>query len=70
MSILIIVFILVIGYLLYTMLESYRSLERELREIRVKCIGTPNSEVASADPGATIKKTLVSGLTRIMNAAS
>jgi hypothetical protein len=70
MSILTIVLILAIGYLLYTMLQSYRSLERELREIRVKCIGTPSSAVAGEDPATSVKNTVVNGLTRLMNVAS
>jgi hypothetical protein len=55
-------FLLVIAalmYVLYIMLESYRSLERELREIRLKCIGTKESDLAVADPATTIKDRLL-----------
>jgi hypothetical protein len=55
-------FLLVIAalmYVLYIMLESYRSLERELREIRLKCIGTKESDLAVADPATTIKNRLL-----------
>jgi len=56
-------FLLVIAallYVLYVMLESYRSLERELREIRLKCTGTRESSLAVADPATTIKDRLLS----------
>lgn len=46
-------------YVLYIMLESYRSLERELREIRLKCMGTKESALAVADPATKIKDRLL-----------
>jgi hypothetical protein len=55
-------FLLVIAalmYVLYVMLESYRSLERELREIRLKCMGTHESALAVADPATKIKDRLL-----------
>jgi hypothetical protein len=55
-------FLLVIAallYVLYVMLESYRSLERELREIRLKCMGTQESALAVADPATKIKDRLL-----------
>lgn len=51
-------------YVLYVMLQSYRSLERELREIRLKCMGTRESALATPDPATTIKDRLVGAFAR------
>lgn len=62
MSILFILLIAIILYLIYVMLQSYRSLERELREIRVKCTGQPTSQYAKPDPATTVQTTIVGAL--------
>lgn len=62
MSILVILLVAIILYLIYVMLQSYRSLERELREIRVKCTGRPSSKYADADPAVTVQNSIVGAL--------
>lgn len=62
MNLLTVVLIGIVAYLVYLMLQSYRSLERELREIRVKCLGTPNSGVADRDPMVTLREKLTNAL--------
>jgi hypothetical protein len=70
MNLLTILLILIVAYLLYIMLDSYRSLERELREIRLKCTGSRESAVASKDPTETLKDRLLSGLQKAVAVTS
>jgi hypothetical protein len=66
MSILQIVLVLLMIWIVYTMLQSYRSMEKELREIRMKCIGKATSEFTK-DPVDSVRGKLVEGLTQLMN---
>jgi len=68
MNFLVLLLAAALAYLVYTMLQSYRSLERELREIRLKCMGTRESAVASADPAVALRDRLLSGLNRAVQA--
>ena len=52
--------IAVVLWFVWSILQSYRSLEKELREIRVKCVMQPSSE--TKDPVDTLKNTVVYGL--------
>lgn len=70
MSLLVIFLIMALGYALYTMLQTYRSLERELREIRLKCMGTATSAESAPDPAETMTKQLVSRLQQAVRATA
>ena len=64
MSLLQIALIALVAYIVYTMMQSYRSMEKELREIRMKCIGTATSEYTK-DPIDAVRGKLVEGLTQL-----
>lgn len=49
----------------YVMYNSYTGMQRELREIRLKCMGTPNSKYTSQSIGATAKQSIIETLTNI-----
>lgn len=70
MSLIIIVLLLALGYALYTMLQTYRSLERELREIRLKCMGKADSAESAPDPAETMTKQLVARLQQAVRATA
>lgn len=56
--------IILIVWIVYVMLQSYRSMEKELREIRMKCMGTASSQYTN-DPIEAVKGKLVEGLTQL-----
>lgn len=64
MSLLQLALILLVAYIVYTMMQSYRSMEKELREIRMKCIGKATSEFTK-DPIDSVRGKLVEGLTQL-----
>lgn len=64
MSLLQLALIALMIWIVYTMLQSYRSMEKELREIRVKCMGSPSSSLTQ-DPVASVRSKLVEGLTQL-----
>lgn len=64
MSLLQIALIMLMIWIVYTMLQSYRSMEKELREIRVKCIGTAKSSLTQ-DPVDNVRSKLVEGLSQL-----
>ncbi len=67
MNFVVILMLFLTAYIVYTMMDSYRSMQKELREIRLKCIGTPDSAYTK-DPTGVLKGTLVEGLTRLKKA--
>lgn len=70
MSLIIAILLMALGYTLYTMLQTYRSMERELREIRLKCMGTVKSAVAAEDPAEAIKDKLLGALQKAVQATA
>lgn len=60
---------LMVAWFLYTLMDSYRSMQKELREIRLKCIGSPTSQYTK-DPNDSMKGTLIEGLTKLRNATN
>lgn len=70
MNLLTIVLFAALAYVLYIMLSTYRSLERELREIRLKCMGRPESSQTAADPGVVAKTQLLETFRKAMAAVS
>ncbi len=64
MSLLQLALIALMIWIVYTMLQSYRSMEKELREIRVKCMGSPTSSLTE-DPISSVRSKLVEGLTQL-----
>lgn len=63
------IIILILAYIVYTMMQSYRGMERELREIRVRCIGTSDSKYTAQDPVSTLRNRLTEGLHILSNAS-
>lgn len=57
------IIVLICLWFVYSLLQSYKNIERELREIRVKCV-LP-TKPAAKDPVETMKSTVVSGLSRL-----
>lgn len=64
MNLAIIVALLIIAWIVYTISQSYRALQQELREIRMKCFGAPDSKY-NKEPTSQIKNVLVEGLTKL-----
>lgn len=56
------------GYVIYTILESYRSMVRELREMRLKCMA-PTLSDPNADPVDTMKVQMVKALSKLKDMA-
>jgi hypothetical protein len=69
MSLLQLALIMLVIWIVYTMLQSYRSMEKELREIRVKCIGKPTSSFTQ-DPVDNVRTKLVEGLSQLAKMAA
>lgn len=69
MSLLQLALIALMIWIVYTMLQSYRSMEQELREIRVKCIGIGKAtSTYTKDPVDSVRTKLIEGLTQLANA--
>lgn len=51
-------------WLTYIMYNSYVGMQKELREIRLKCMGTPDSKYATDVPGK-LKTNLIETLTSL-----
>ena len=56
-----------VAWLVYSMLQSYRNIAQELREIRIKCMNDSSMQV---DPVDRITKTVVSGLETVKKYAA
>lgn len=69
MSLIAVIVILVLAYIVYTMMQSYRGMERELREIRLRCMGTTQSKYETQDPVSTLRNRLTEGLQVLSNAS-
>jgi hypothetical protein len=69
MNTLVIVLVAIIVWLAYTMYNSYRAMEKELREIRLKCIGQRES-VYTSDPAETMKTTMLGILSKLAKVSS
>ena len=53
----------------YVMYDSYTGMQRELREIRLKCIGTPNSKYTSPSVGTIAKDGIIETLKNLAKMA-
>jgi hypothetical protein len=73
MKLVVIILLLVVVWLVYSILQSYRSMSDELRKIRLKCIKSTNdsyndeSEVDETDPANKMTKSLISVLSMVKN---
>jgi hypothetical protein len=65
-TVLIIVFL---GWLVYLHMQMYNNIEKELREIRVKCILPKSDDVRERTPNEkpfmTVKNSLITGLSSL-----
>ena len=60
-----VILIVIVLWLVYALLQSYRRLEKELREIRVKCVGaggTISTDTGAVDPVNQMQGKVVSML--------
>jgi hypothetical protein len=69
MNSIVIILIAIVAWFAYAMYRSYTSMERELREIRMKCIGTSNSAFEK-DPATSMRSDVVSLLSRLAKLSS
>lgn len=53
MNLITVIIIAIVIWLVYSLIQSYRNLEKELREIRAKCIGVNNTTTTSTTSGTT-----------------
>lgn len=65
MNTLTIILLIIVVWLTYTMYQSYVGMQKELREIRLKCMGTANSKYTTKDPVDTVKDTVIGTLTTL-----
>ena len=56
MNLITVIIIAIVIWLVYSLIQSYRNLEKELKEIRAKCIGINNVAVTTTATTATTKK--------------
>jgi hypothetical protein len=64
MNLIVIVLAALLVWMAYIMYNSYRAMEKELREIRLKCMGTTQSKYQE-DPTEKVKGTLLSVLGKL-----
>ena len=78
MKIITLLAILFVGWIIYTLIQSNNNIQRELREIRLKCINNDNNTYSSSNNTniydestrtrlQTIQNTLVSGLANLIS---
>ena len=75
MNVITLLTIIVIGWLIYSLIQSHHNIEKELREIRMKCV-LPNNTSPSSNkdqysntdnyPLNSLKTSLVSNLTSLL----
>ena len=56
-------------WLIYSLLQSYRNIEAQLREIKIKCVIDGNSSTPSVDPVLNMQSSIVNGLAMMKNYA-
>jgi len=75
MNVITLITILIIAWLIYSLIQSHHNIEKELREIRMKCIlptSTPSSNTkdiysnSNNYPLNTLKTSLISNLTNLL----
>jgi len=64
MNLVTVIVLAMFAWIMYAFIQSYRNIEKELREIRLKCVITGGVE-AGPDPFERMKGQLVGGLQRI-----
>ena len=57
MNLITIIIIAIVIWLVYSLIQSYRNLEKELREIRAKCIGVNNTASSEENKSTTTTDT-------------
>lgn len=62
MQLVTLIVIVICLWFVYALLQSYKNIERELREIRVKCVLPTKTK---SNPVESMKDTIVSGLSRM-----
>ncbi len=67
MNTLTLVLLAIIVWLAYTMYQSYIGMQKELREIRLKCMGTTQSKYTAKDPVDTMKDSVIGTLSSLAN---
>lgn len=72
MNLIVVLLLVGAGYIVYTMLQSYRSLEAELREVRKACThdAAAAPSAVATDPVAKLRDQLVVGLRTLERAAA
>jgi hypothetical protein len=67
MNLIIVILIIIALWLVSGLLQAYRNIEQELREIRIK-LGMPTDNPDQVDPVKGMKDTVVGGLKRVKDA--
>jgi len=70
MNLILVLLLLIAGWLLYSMTQSYNTMARELREMRLKCIdqkGVSLETMESDNPYSRMGGTVIETLQRISN---
>jgi hypothetical protein len=60
------ILVAIIIWMAYTMYKSYVGMEKELREIRLKCMGKSGSKY-NKDPAERMRSNMVSALSALAN---
>ena len=78
MNFVVVIVVLVLAWMVYMYMQSYESISKELREIRLKCVAPASSTASKAGtlsevamhPMAAMKKQLLTGLDTIKEASN
>lgn len=65
MNTLTLILVAVVVWLSYVMYDSYTAMQKELREIRLRCMGTVDSKYATPSVSNTMKQGLIETLTAL-----
>lgn len=61
MNLVVVILVLIALWVAWSFAQSYRNIERQLQEIKVKCVGS-NLQETAAPPGDIMKSQLLGGL--------
>jgi hypothetical protein len=69
MNLILVIVVLVLAWMVYMYMQSYESIAKELREIRLKCLQTPTVSLSETamHPMNAMRRQLVQGLQTIQS---
>lgn len=65
MNLVIVILVVILLWFLYSLLQSFRNIETQLREIKTKCVIDGSSHTGSKDPVDSMQSNIISGLSAL-----